>query len=295
MFVRVCLYKCDRWRHCPFDAERLHLWLVSDTALPGGAGHRINWRSGLPHFRRQYQPNVADQKTMRMSVTHTEANHLLHPLAGLPVSLPWKGYGSAIFLELGEMAQRQHARRRHRTGEATVAIEWDWRMESGAHILYGSSNSGPRIARGLESLQGVTIDRLVVEGEVPELVIVFANGQRLISAAMLASDPAWWIHLPDGRVMQCSEGVLAVGAGEAAGLTKEEEAAFEHAEQTAKRWGIPVGDAPLGQCGQCRWVAAIDAPAALLDYGVCTSAASDFDGRVVNFAGGCGVFVGRVG
>lgn len=34
MLVGVCLYKCDRWGRCPFDAERLHLWLVSDTALP---------------------------------------------------------------------------------------------------------------------------------------------------------------------------------------------------------------------------------------------------------------------
>lgn len=49
---------------------------------------------------------------MRTRVTVTEANHLLQPLAGLPVSLPWKGYGSAIFLELGEMAPLQHARRR---------------------------------------------------------------------------------------------------------------------------------------------------------------------------------------
>ena len=33
-----------------------------------------------------------------------EFQALVHPLIGLPVALPWKGYGSAIFLELGRLA-----------------------------------------------------------------------------------------------------------------------------------------------------------------------------------------------
>lgn len=40
-------------------------------------------------------------------ITRAEANEKLLALTGLPVSLPWKGYGSAIFFELGDLSNFQ--------------------------------------------------------------------------------------------------------------------------------------------------------------------------------------------
>ena len=46
---------------------------------------------------------------------------LVQPLIGLTVSLPWKGYGSAIFLELGALAPLESPHQRHNEGEACIA------------------------------------------------------------------------------------------------------------------------------------------------------------------------------
>src|SRR5438876_852462 len=80
-----------------------------------------------------------------------EFQELIQPLLGLTVSLPWKGYGSAIFLELGSLAPLESQRRHHNKGEACVSVEWDWRVEAEAEVLYGSSNSRPKIEAGILS------------------------------------------------------------------------------------------------------------------------------------------------
>src|SRR5882724_10666570 len=77
-----------------------------------------------------------------------EVQTLIRPLIGLVVSLPWKGYGSAIFLELGRLAPLEYPRQRHNEGEACISVQWDWRVESKTKVLYGSSNSGPNIEEG---------------------------------------------------------------------------------------------------------------------------------------------------
>jgi len=227
----------------------------------------------------------------RTPLTLAEANSLVQPLVGLPVSLPWKGYGSAIFLELGSLAPLQHSRQHHNKGEACISIEWDWRIEEGAKVLYGSSNSRPDIERGIEGLRGVSVEKLLVHGQVPELLIQFSNGQRLMSAAMVTGDPEWSIRLPEATWVSCEGGVVYVGGGSGTGTTAEEEATFAHAERTAKRWGVPVAEPNKGRCDNCKWFVCIDGEGHLLDFGVCTSSASPFDGRVVNVASGCGAFL----
>ena len=230
---------------------------------------------------------------MQTRLTTPDANLILQQLVELPVSLPWKGYGSDIFLELGELSPVQHDQNQGE-GQASISIRWDWRVESGSRILYGSSNSNPWIARGLEHLLGAEVKLLSVQGEVPELDIEFSNGHRLISSAMVMGGPAWSIRLLDSRWMTCADGVISIGDGDAVALTDEARAAYEHAAETAQRWGTPIAAAVAGRCGECRWFAAIDAPADLLDYGVCTSSQSPFDGRAVNFSSGCGAFLDRV-
>jgi hypothetical protein len=86
-----------------------------------------------------------------VGVSREDFPAFVRPLLGLMVSLPWKGYGSAIFLELGQLAPLESPRQHFNQGESCISVEWDWRVEAGAASLYGSSNSGPTIERGIQS------------------------------------------------------------------------------------------------------------------------------------------------
>lgn len=46
----------------------------------------------------------------RKPLTNSEANVLIKSLVNMPVSLPWKGIGSAVFFELGELAEIKRPR-----------------------------------------------------------------------------------------------------------------------------------------------------------------------------------------
>lgn len=227
----------------------------------------------------------------RSPLTLAEANLLIRPVVGLPVSLPWKGHGSAIFLELGNLAPLTRPRQRRQDGDVTIYIGWDWRVEKGARVLYGSSNSKPEIEDGIESLAGVTIKNLSIQGSVPELSIEFSNGARLMSAAMCTDTSEWNIRLPGAVWVSCVDGIVYSGEDAAIGLTPDEEAVFEYAHLTASRWGVPIATEQKGRCDSCAYMIRLDGNADFLDYGVCTLAESPFDGRVVNMASGCASFV----
>jgi Protein of unknown function (DUF3027) len=209
-------------------------------------------------------------------------------LSGMEVSLPWKGYGSAIFLELGRLSLQEG--RHHERGEAAIFVEWDWRVENGKTVLYGSSQSRPKIEKGIANLKGTKIEQISAVGSVPELVINFSNGQCLKSMVMTSGDPQWNIRLPNGTWLSCERGRLYAGDGSASGTSAEEAAMFDRAETIARRWGTPVSEPIRGNCADCKWFVRIDGDGSLLDFGVCANSASPFDGRAVNCSSGCPAF-----
>lgn len=105
-----------------------------------------------------------------------ELEDQLRSLQELEIALAWKGYGSAIFIELGRLSPPQGDRERHARGEACLTIEWDWGVENGSSVLFGSSNTGPEIEAGIRGLQGSRIISASVVGCVPEFVGHFSNG-----------------------------------------------------------------------------------------------------------------------
>jgi hypothetical protein len=217
-----------------------------------------------------------------------EFQTLVQPLIGLVVSRPWKGYGSAIFFELGEVTSvsSPSGRRSRNVGEAGISVEWDWRVEDRTTVLYGSSNSRPKILSGILSLQGTTIEKLSVVGQVPELVVHFSNGHRLCSMIMVSGNPDWHVKLSDGRYVYAKDGHLFVGVG-GYGATEQEIAALDLAERTAARWGSPDTEPTDGSCANCASFVYLDGDGPLLDYGACFADGGPFDARVVNRSGGC--------
>lgn len=173
----------------------------------------------------------------------------------------------------------------------TVYVSWDWRVEKGNRVVFGSSNSTSGMADGIATLVGSTIKSATILGVIPELSVAFSNESRLQSTAMCTDMSEWDVSLPGNVWISCIDGTVYAGGGSAIALSPEEEAIFDHADVTAQRWGIPVTSAPAGRCDSCAYMRRIDGAGALLDFGVCTSADSPLDGQVVNEASGCPAFL----
>jgi hypothetical protein len=210
-------------------------------------------------------------------------------LAGLRVSRPWKGYGSAIFLELGELIEVRGLRRGSVTGQACISVEWDWRLEHGSVIIGGSSDAGPTINACLKALRDAVVTEIEIEGQVPEIVVRFSTGHVLRSMAMIRGDPQWHIRVQKDRWLYVKDGGLFVGTG-IENTSEPESEAFAVAESTASRWGVPISEPKLGECKDCRFFVALDGTGHLLDYGCCTSERSPLDGRAVYHTSGCSAF-----
>lgn len=225
----------------------------------------------------------------KKSLSRESFDAVVHPLMGLTVSLPWKGYGSAIYLELGAVTS-PNSRTIHPTGEAAIELNWDWRVEGDGAVLYGSSNSRPDIEDGISRLNGAAITRIDLVGDVAELVVKFSNGQLLRSMVMVSGDPEWSIRLPDGQYLQWRSGSLVLGDG-IRSCDAAETAAFEDAQEAAARWGNPAVEPRLGRCAECRWFVPLDGDGHLLDYGACAAATGPLDGRVVARTSGCPAFL----
>lgn len=224
-----------------------------------------------------------------MRLAPAQFEDLTQPLIGLPVSLSWKGYGSAIFFELGVLSPATSQRARRDSGQACIAVQWDWRVEAQGAVLYGSSNSGPEIQASIQSLQRETIESISVVGDVPELIVRFSNGHCLRSMVMGTGDPEWVIKTFDGRWIYVEAGSLHVGDG-GSSASGQEEAVFAMAESAAIRWGIPKLEPVVGQCNACVAFVPLDGNGHLLDYGCCSSEASPFDGKAVQRMSGCPAF-----
>ena len=63
------------------------------------------------------------------------AEQIVEELHGQKVTHIWRGAGTAIFLELGNLAKSKN---NHLSGEFTISIEWSWRLENHHSILLGS-------------------------------------------------------------------------------------------------------------------------------------------------------------
>ena len=231
-------------------------------------------------------PRMALMATM---LSEQEFQDCVRVLQGLEVSLAWKGYGSALFLELGRLSPPRQPRGRHEQGEACLCVEWDWRVENASSILFGSSDTRPEIADGIRRLQGSRIDDIAAVGAVPEIVALFSNEQRLRSMAMTIGDPQWGIRVPSGSWLFAKKGALWLDA-KPEGSPDEYAKEIKMAEDARGRWGVPTAEPVRGKCDACDWFRRLDGDFALLDYGVCIAEKSPFDGRVVERFSGCPVF-----
>lgn len=163
-------------------------------------------------------------------ITREQFRELTRPLIGMPVSHTWRGAGSAIFLELGELTtytrnDRTRGEVVHTDGEVTLMLEWSWRVESPRAIQFGSWSRNPRITRGVASLQGHTILEVELEGRLPELVLTLDRKRWLHTFMTAEGQPAWAIRMPD-------QAWLGVNRGHV------------HRQGPPSEWEAPAGSTP---------------------------------------------------
>ncbi len=117
-------------------------------------------------------------------------------LIGMPVSLLWRGYGSAIFLEFGELTpngKRRSGSDRHPIGEFSIGIEWSWRIENSLSIVCGSWSDEGGWDQAFDLIRNIQLAELVLYSRLPELDLAFANQHHLLSFNTSDGQPDWFI------------------------------------------------------------------------------------------------------
>jgi hypothetical protein len=150
-------------------------------------------------------------KTWQQVISRERFAELTRPLLGLEVSRPWRGYGSALFLELGQLGRLPP--HKNPKGRFTVMIQWSWRIERARSIEAGSWSSERRIDSGIAGLAGPRVTELYLEGRLPELVIGLSDGRWVHSFMTAEGQPEWsiflragdWITVERGRLIHATQ------------------------------------------------------------------------------------------
>ena len=137
-----------------------------------------------------------------MSTTDLES--MKENIVGLPISYSWRGHGSAIFLEFGNLTK--DPKRQHPKGEYSLMLDCGWRAEGAKSILCGSFSEKGAIDSQLEQLLGESVAGIEIYGNLPELVVFLSSGLRLASFTADEGQPEWTIFLPDSSWLCCVDG-----------------------------------------------------------------------------------------
>ena len=132
-------------------------------------------------------------------ISREEFHALSRHLVGMPVSRAWRGHGSAVFLELGALHVHQSPRGpTGDQGEATVMVEWSWRVEGPRSVRFGSWSTDRRMDNAIPGLAGRTVESVEAWGRIPELAVGLSGGLALVSFTTVESQPQWAVFLREG-------------------------------------------------------------------------------------------------
>lgn len=134
-------------------------------------------------------------------------------LVSQPISTVWRGHGSALFLELGQLSPRTRRDGTPSQGccEFTVMIEWSWRIENENAILCGSWSDEGEWETYFQSLVGRSVEDISLSGRLPELSVSLCGNRHVSSFMTSDGQPAWAIldrkagrtlHVEDGRICE---------------------------------------------------------------------------------------------
>lgn len=117
-------------------------------------------------------------------------------LVGMPLSLLWRGYGSAIFLEFGKLTpngMRRDGSDRNPIGEFSIGVEWSWRIENESSIVCGSWSDEAEWEKAFDLLRNARLSSVETYSRLPELDLEFDNRHHLLSFNTSDGQPDWFI------------------------------------------------------------------------------------------------------
>ena len=144
-------------------------------------------------------------------------DELMRDLVDETIGDVWRGYGSALFIEIGQMTP--HTRRDGSAGQAqgqiSIGLGVSWRIQDERAILCGSTSEEASWEPAFTLLRGATIRACHLFGALPEIDIATTEGIRFLSFTKEGQpewymvdrrcDPARWfmvrggqLHLGDG-------------------------------------------------------------------------------------------------
>lgn len=139
-------------------------------------------------------------------------------LVGMELSHLWRGHGTALFLEFGKLSERlrNDGSVGNPIGEISVGLEFDWRIEVDRRLLIGSYGDQQLWPKLFKSSMGKRASHVELFGDVPELRVVMAERERLLSFSLDDSGPEWgvtdnrsspptWIYWQNGE-LRCDDG-----------------------------------------------------------------------------------------
>jgi len=220
---------------------------------------------------------------MSIPIDRMYVEESLRRLDGMYVSSLWKGYGSALFMELTDRIPSSNEEK----ADAHIFIGYNWRFEHGPTILCGSGDPARNIAAFTDGFVGHAIASIECVGDVGELVITLRDGSIARTFQRNASSDAWHVVLPDRYSLSFEEGRYTISNYDDPGSTpqtvvKELEDIHDEIRVIADRWRSNSIRSEGPTCHRCRHFTYLDGSYDLINFGVCSSVRSGFDGRVVS-------------
>ncbi len=205
------------------------------------------------------------------------ARRMLQQHVGARIVRAWKGYGSALFLDLAEGQDPKD-----------VFFGFEWRCERGSVVERGWNDSMPEIADLCKTLNGLTVTAITIADGVPDLIVTLSDGR--IIRTIVEDRPDWTVRMGPDLYVYLDETWTLGGDGDTSLRAFHDEIHRDDQELTSaadERWRSRIVGNPLHPCRTCRFYRRIDASDALLDWGVCISPLSRFDGGTVNLDHSC--------
>ena len=133
----------------------------------------------------------------------------------MKVAHVWRGYGSALFLELGELTPgfRRDGSPAAPRGEIGLMIEWSWRIEDDRSVLCGSFSAEELWAPTFGRLVGREVIGLSTFGRLPEILLSLSDGLYVVSFMTAEGGPAWTMfdrRAPKCIALHCRSGLLCI-------------------------------------------------------------------------------------
>ena len=134
---------------------------------------------------------------MAVRLAEADFRTFTRPLIGMELTHIWRGYGSAIFLNFGDLHHEVWNNGRisnNPNGEMSVAVTEGWHVEGQRRIWCGSWSDEAGWDRIFQKLVGAMVKDVSTFCRLPEIDLELSCGVHVVSFMTATSDPDWSIH-----------------------------------------------------------------------------------------------------